>query len=280
MLTTRQKLFLVWLASGPIRLVSGNLASGKKWVKRRGISWELDLNEAIDFVIFLLGTFEPGTVRRYGKVVRAGSVVLDIGANIGAHTLPLAQLVGPQGRVFGFEPTIYAHSKLQANAALNPLLAPRIVAEQILLSDSVAEHRVTEITSSWQLRPSIAAHALHRGETKTTAGARTTTLDAYVNEAGIEHIDLIKIDVDGNELSVLRGAAKILARDRPRIIFELAPYILEEHGSSGAELLGLLQDTGYEFSRSPDSPALTESIEALVASVPIGASINLWARAK
>lgn len=280
MMTTRQKLFLARLVSGPIRLVSASLAPGKKRVKRRGISWELDLDEAIDFFIFLLGTFEPGTTRGYRKVVRAGSVVVDIGANIGAHTLPLAQLVGAQGRVFGFEPTIYAFSKLQANTALNPLLAPRIVAEQILLSDSVTEHRVTEISSSWQLRPSNAVHPLHRGEAKTTAGARTTTLDAYVNEAGIKHIDLIKMDVDGNELSVLRGAVKVLARDRPQIIFELAPYILEEHGSSGAELLGLLQDTGYEFARSPDGPALATSIETLVASVPVGASINLWARAK
>jgi len=280
MLTTRQKLFLVRLASGPTRLITGNREPGKKRVQRRGIEWELDLDEAIDFMIFLLGAFEPGTIRTYGKIVRAGSVVLDIGANVGAHTLPLAQLVGSQGRVFGFEPTKYAFSKLQANAALNPSLAPCINAEQILLSDVVVEHSVTEIASSWRLRPSAEAHALHRGEGKTTAGARTTTLDAYVAEAGIAHIDLIKMDVDGNELSVLRGAEKTLARDRPWIIFELAPYILEEHGSSGTELLTLLQDAGYEFARSPNGPALTTSIKALVTSVPVGASINLWARAK
>ena len=59
--------------------------------RRGGIVWELDLREGIDFAIYLQGGFEAATLREYGRIVRSGFVALDIGANIGSHTLPLAQ---------------------------------------------------------------------------------------------------------------------------------------------------------------------------------------------
>jgi hypothetical protein len=60
-------------------------------VTRSGIRWYLDLKEGIDFSIYILGGFEPSTLRLYNKLVKSGDVVLDIGANIGSHTLPLAR---------------------------------------------------------------------------------------------------------------------------------------------------------------------------------------------
>ena len=77
----------------------------------------------IDFAIYLGGMFERNTALALRKLVRPSSLVLDIGANIGAHTLRLANLVGSSGRVFAFEPTDFAYSKLQANLDLNPALA-------------------------------------------------------------------------------------------------------------------------------------------------------------
>ena len=85
--------------------------------RRRGVTWELNLAEGIDFAIYLLGGFEVRTLRSYETLIREGDVVLDIGANVGAHTLPLAQLVGKTGHVYAFEPTRYAYSKQLANIA-------------------------------------------------------------------------------------------------------------------------------------------------------------------
>ena len=203
MLTTRQKLFLVRLAFGPVRLLTGNREPDKWCVQRHRIEWELDLYEAIYFVVFLLGAFKAGTIRAYRQVVRAGSIVLDIGASVGVRTLPLAPLVGSQDRVADFEPTKFAFSKLQANAALNPSLATYISAEHVLLSDAAIEHSLIETALSGRRRPSTEAHVLHHGEGKATAGTR-----------------------------------------------------------------------------SPNGPALTISIKALLTSVPVGANINLWACAK
>src|SRR5271170_1360120 len=67
-------------------------------VRRDGLRWQLDLREGIDFSIFLLGVFERSSVNVYRRLIRPGDVVLDIGANIGAHTLQFARLVGGAGR--------------------------------------------------------------------------------------------------------------------------------------------------------------------------------------
>ena len=71
-------------------------------VTRRGIHWQLDLREGIDLAIYLFGCFEYDTVRAYRKLLKPGNTVLDIGANIGAHTLPMARCVYPAGRVVAF----------------------------------------------------------------------------------------------------------------------------------------------------------------------------------
>ena len=111
-LNTRQKIAIAGLISGIVRTTRTLVGKADVGVFRRGdIVWELDLSEGIDFAIYLRGGFEPETLREYRRIVRAGFVALDIGANIGSHTLPLAQLVGPSGRVYSFEPTDYAFAK-------------------------------------------------------------------------------------------------------------------------------------------------------------------------
>src|SRR4051812_5528651 len=131
---TKTKIALAGLAYRAVRLVRSAVSLPDKiQVGRRGVTWALDLNEGIDFSIFLLGSFEPSTVGTLQYLVRPGDVVLDIGANVGSHTLRLAQFVGTAGRVYAFEPTDYAFQKLQKNLTLNPLLAARVTAEQIML---------------------------------------------------------------------------------------------------------------------------------------------------
>src|SRR4051812_4172311 len=89
------------------RALAGRRSDGQK-VVRDGIAYELDLSQGIDFAIYLGGIFERDTARALARLVEPSSLVLDIGANIGAHTLRLAKLVGPHGRVLAFEPTDFA----------------------------------------------------------------------------------------------------------------------------------------------------------------------------
>ena len=98
--------------------------------KRGGIFWYLNLNEGIDFAIYLTGKFEPETVTTMASLLKSGDVALDVGANNGAHTLGMARMVGEKGRVIAFEPTKYAFDKLVANATLNPNLQSIITPNQ------------------------------------------------------------------------------------------------------------------------------------------------------
>src|SRR5262249_59075587 len=78
----------------------------------------------------------------------------------------------------------------------------------------------------------------------TTRGARATTLDAALAEVGVHRVDFVKMDVDGYECGVLRGATNTL-RQGPHILMELAPYVLDETGTSIEELVEILGAAGY-----------------------------------
>lgn len=198
LLSTAQKIGLAKLVSRSVLLC--RKAMGKPpeaEFRRSGIRWRLDLREGIDFSIYLLGSFEPSTVRAYRAIVKPGQIVLDIGANVGAHTLPLAELVGERGSAF--EPTAFAAQKLAANAALNPRLAARISLCQVMLVADGSQPLPAAVFSSCALVAAQAVHEKHGGRLMHTTGARAAPLDAMVAELRLSRVDFIKLDVDGHE---------------------------------------------------------------------------------
>jgi len=259
-----------------IRRLFGRSATAE--CTRMGFHWALDLNEGIDFSIWLINSFEPTTVRSYSRLVKNGAVVLDIGANIGAHTLPLARLVGMQGRVIAFEPTDYAFSKLLKNISGNPQILPRVTCIQGMLVDTVDREVPQALYSSWPLDRQQDLHLEHQGKLMTTNGAIATTLDSAINELDLDRLDLIKLDIDGFECQMLRGAAKTLMKWRPILIMELAPYVLEEQGSSIDELLGLLHTYGYSIFSLEGATRLPQSPDSVRKLIPIGSSLNVIAK--
>src|SRR6187399_2260536 len=118
-------------------------------VNRGGIDWRLNLEEGIDLAIYLFGAFERGTQRVFRRSIRRGDVVLDIGANIGAHTLRLAEAVGPTGKVLAVEPTAYAFARLTQLLGDNPALARVVIAKQMLLSSPERQALPAAIYSRW-----------------------------------------------------------------------------------------------------------------------------------
>lgn len=243
--------------------------------RRADANWRLDLNEGIDFSIFLLGSFEQSAMAVYRRLIKNGDVVIDIGANIGSHTLPLAVRVGDAGRVVAIEPTAWAFEKLTLQLSLNPDLSARVTPLQaMLLADSKSS--VPEaIPSSWPLATPAEAHSEHGGVAKSTRGARAITLDELVAELGLARVDFVKLDVDGFELEVLRGAKQTLATFAPTILFEHAPYTLVEKGYEPDEMTRLLLDAGYRFRDL--SGAMFDGDGRRLPDVLAGAGINIIA---
>ena len=254
-------------------------------VRRRNVTWKLDLNEGIDFAIYL-GLYQriPQRVTRW---IKPGALVLDIGANIGAHSLLLAQAVGPHGRVIAIEPTDYGFSCLKANATLNLDLFQRLILVQAALTagaESADQGGQTQFYSRWPLNGDDAhRHHKHMGELESAKGARFLGLDTLLAEIRAYGIDqpiaFIKLDVDGHELDVLRGAAQTLAAQRPPILIEIAPHVQDEVLGRFEAVLDTLTGHGYQLETSESGESLPMSAGALRTIITDGASIDAIARA-
>jgi FkbM family methyltransferase len=245
---------------------------------RRGVVYELDLSQGIDFAIYLGGMFERNTAVAMARLTEPSSLVLDIGANIGAHALHLANLVGPKGRVMAFEPTDFAFRKLRRNLDLNPSLAARVQAFHCFLTASDGVSVPKAIYSSWPLAAEAGLHAKHLGREMPTESAQARSLDSVLNEFADRKVQLVKLDVDGFECDVLRGATMMLREMRPIFVMELAPYLLEERGASLEQLLFYFVPNGYAFFDERTQKRLPSEARELQRMVADGESMNVVAR--
>jgi FkbM family methyltransferase len=245
---------------------------------RAGIKFELDLSQGIDFAIYLGNIYERNTRAALRKLVSPGDLVLDIGANIGAHTLTLAQLVGPNGRVLAFEPTDYAFRKLRRNLELNPQFASRVTARHCFLTGSDTDQVPPAIYSSWPLARESGLHAKHLGREMATDTAQARSLDSILAELTDQNVRLVKLDVDGFECDVLRGATSLLRNMRPIFVMEVAPYVLKERGSSLEEFLSFFVQNGYSLYEERTQARLPSSSKELNRLIADGAGINAIAR--
>ncbi|MDB6007479.1 MAG: hypothetical protein JWR15_4466 [Prosthecobacter sp.] len=193
---------------------------------RSGVRFQLDLREGIDVSIFLFGRFQNHVVS-----VSPGSdapIIFDVGANIGAITLPLA-LRYPQAQLHSFEPTYFALEKFRRNLALNPDLATRVTVNPCFVGSTSGTMLEAKAYASWRVDGATGGevHGTHFGH-KMEATTAQTSLDDYVQVNHIPKVHLLKIDTDGQEFEVLVGAQKLIATSRPRIVMEMCPYLLEE----------------------------------------------------
>lgn len=233
-----------------------------------GAELELDLGETIDLTLFL-GEFEKDVRAAIKRFTRPGMTVLDIGANIGAHALLFAPLVGSAGRVIAFEPTEYAFNKLVRNASLNPSL--NVTPVHLALAESTESGRRIAFRSSWPTKGP-------RRDGECTVDFET--LDSWCSRNAIEKVDLIKMDVDGNEYGVLAGSEAVLTRARPLLLMEVVgPHLDNEHRNP----LRVLERHGYSFRKlTDDAPLTIEQMRGMLPEGDVGMtrSMNIIAEAK
>jgi hypothetical protein len=123
-------------------------------------------------------------------------------------------------------------------------------------------------------------HPTLRARALPTAGAEAVTLDEFTTALKITRLDFIKLDVDGHECQVLRGAEVTLRRFRPTMIVELSPYILEESGESLTRLLDLLYGAGYALYDLRGGRPLPREPAVLARIIPPAGGINALAVAQ
>ena len=208
-------------------------------VVRDRVAYELDLRQSMDRFLYFL-EYERWETRALRRLVRPGWRALDVGANVGYYTLLLANLVGPTGNVWSFEPAADTFASLERNVGLNPKSSARIRLLRLALSDR--EGSASLVTGTH--------HGLARLGEAADAGAEpvsVTTLDRLLEHEGRPQVDLIKVDIEGAEGRLLDGAAATLERCRPWLMVELYPAGLALFGTSVEQVAGALRRRGYEL---------------------------------
>jgi FkbM family methyltransferase len=153
-------------------------------------------------------------------IVRPGDCAIDVGANWGVHTLHLAQLVGPSGRVLAFEPYPPAFDELrwhvETNACHNVDVFP------CALADVVGTGAFQPGANAWMGQ-------LLDHDAPGTISVGVDTLDAVADRMHIGRVTFIKIDAEGGEGRILLGAAQLVERTRPVVLIE--PHTPDQDGA-------------------------------------------------
>lgn len=185
----------------------------------------------------LYGQWCEAEVALFAQVLKPGAVVIEVGANLGSHTVPLARMAGPEGAVFAVEMQPFLAQLLAANVALNGLGNVAVVNAGVAEEEGVL--KVPPIRYGAEFNFGGISVDFLRG---VEAGSRwqtvpLTPLDALV---GTDRLDLLKLDVEGFEAAALRGAEGLISRHRPVI------YLENDHPEATPALLEILHGHGYK----------------------------------
>jgi len=212
----------------------------------------VDLNDRmLGRMLYLGGDHEPEVRTLLRRLPLAGGVCVDIGANVGLHTMLMSRLVGPAGRVFAFEPDPDNFRLLETNLRLNG--GDNVTALECAVGDADGICRLARNPRNWadcRVTSDLPGWRSHE--------VSMTTLDAALPELPPGAVKFVKLDVQGSECRVLRRMRGTLARHPDLVmVVEVFPAGLRQAGASGRELVELLTDlgfSGWEFTRDRLQP--------------------------
>ena len=178
------------------------------------------------------GEFSYLEAKIFEQICKAGDVVIEVGANIGAHTLYLSKLVG-NGFVFAFEPQRLVFQNLCANLALNS------ISNVFAYQEAVSNENGTIIIPECDFTKNNNFGGINIENTKNGTTVNKQKLDNFLNK--IDRLKLLKIDVEGMEILVIKGAKELIDKFRPII------YIENDRQEHSKELIELLWSLDYKM---------------------------------
>ena len=189
------------------------------------------------------------------KIVRAGMMVFDIGANIGDYSILFSKLVGVYGKVYSFEPTLSTFNKLKVRLTNSKCNNVYPFQEAVYSDNAQIEfNEFSEDFSAWNsigrpqmLDPQGSGQYVPIVNTEIV---ETITLDSFCKNNDIKKIDYLKIDVEGAEIDVLQGATELLRKKYIYFIqFEISQKMLEGLNRNAQSTFDILNEHGYECHR-------------------------------
>jgi len=184
-----------------------------------------------------------GDLRFLWRNLKPGAVFLDIGAHHGVYSVVAAKKLGANGIVAAFEPSVREYRRLRMHLRLNRLGSVR--AEPLALGSAACTQKFFQITNGDNTRGGFRPPASE--DRISEISVETVRLDDYVSQFPLTRVDFVKLDVEGGEREVLRGASSVLTKFRPIFICEVLDATTQVWGYKAREIIQMLESLDFAW---------------------------------
>lgn len=205
-----------------------------------------DLSKFVQRHIYFFGSFEAEDCARWMRIARNAPTIFDVGANAGLYSL-LAAYVNPTATIYAFEPTNGMWNDLLANLELNHATSVHPQKVAVGAADTIGYVHISRGNSGDNEGTNYVTTAVSAQDEEQV---KVVSLDSFCQQAGIDTIDLLKMDIEGGEYHALQGAQNLLSRHAIRCVFiELVESVAQRQGYTTADVKRLLVNHGYSIYR-------------------------------
>jgi FkbM family methyltransferase len=207
-----------------------------------GRKFEIGPDDVYWGIYYGLG-YEPEVTNILSKLIKPKDIILDIGTNFGWYTTLFAKIVGTEGKIHSFEPSPTTCEKLQKNIQLNQC-ENLVAVNRYAVSDREGSTKIHVFTKRSHACASLSTLGEEDYEAFDTP---LTTVNRYIMDAGIDRVGFLKIDVEGSELDVLKGASNLLSSaSAPPMMIEINDDTSKSFGYGARQIWEQLSSYGYD----------------------------------
>lgn len=217
---------------------------------RNSLKLKLDISDLVDWHAYF--NLSDPSISLFLSKIQATDIVLDVGSNIGYVALQCAQKAN-LGHVYGFEPSKKNFTKCTQNLQLNHLTNINVF--QLALGQTPGKTflKVESENNSGMAR-------IDHQSSESNEEVIVKTIDQVVEEASIKTVNIIKLDVEGFELNVLKGAINTIRKFRPKLFLEVDESFLQRFQNSSEELFSWIRSNDYEIFDTEIQPVISAAL--------------------
>jgi len=208
-----------------------------------GLLFHCDTQSFLEWYIFFYGAFRPEVSRLINRMLRPGQVAIDIGANVGMHSVIMANRVGPTGRVVVFEPDPHPMGRLRRNMALNGIdWVTTVEAAVSARSETRTFYLHDDSIGNFANASLVAANV---GKQTASVEMQVVSIDEWMRDNPLPRVDVVKLLAQGEEYNALQGMRGLIERDRPKIFFLYEPSYWQRQGLELMDAVRFFAGHGY-----------------------------------
>ena len=208
-----------------------------------GLLFHCDTQSFLEWYIFFYGAFRPEVSRLINRMLRPGQVAIDIGANVGMHSVIMANRVGPTGHVVVFEPDPHPMGRLRRNMALNGIDWVTTVEAAVSARSETRTFYLHDDTIGNFANASLVAANV--GKQTASVEMQVVSIDEWMRDNPLPRVDVVKLLAQGEEYNALQGMRGLIERDRPKIFFLYEPSYWHRQDLELMDAVNFFKAYGY-----------------------------------